>query len=324
MRKTQKPSGKQVGSPAQSHAPAMKAAARDRTSLDGLEAFTRVARLGSFSQAARELGVTASALSHGMRKLEANLGVRLLNRTTRSVRPTAAGQSLLAQLEPSLAQVAEALRQVRNEDGVPRGRLRLNVPRLAAHGVLAPLLGAYHARCPQVTLEIVTDDRFVDIVEAGFDAGIRFGESLAQDMVSVPLAPVPRFVVVATPEVVSRQRRPVHPDDLRQLACVRRRFPGGTLYAWEFRRGQQALRIPVSGPLTLNDDLMIRTAACAGIGFAYLAESDVADQLVSGELVTVLDDWCPPSEGLFLYYPSRRLVPPALREWLNLLQAGRS
>ena len=299
----------------------LKAFARDRTSLDSLQAFARIARLGSFSQAARELGVTASALSHGLRQLEAGLGVRLLNRTTRSVKPTAAGQSLLAQLEPSLAQVAEALRQVRNEDGVPRGRLRLNVPRQAARSVLAPLLAAYHARCPQVALEIVTDDRLVDIVEAGFDAGIRYGESLAQDMVSIPLTPVPRFVVVATADLVSSQRRLDHPDDLRRVPCIRRRFPGGVLYAWEFRRGNQSLRIAVDGPLTLDDDQMTLAAVRAGIGFAYLPESDVAASLAAGELVTTLEDWCPPSEGLFLYYPSRRLVPPALREWIRLLQA---
>ena len=165
-----------------------------QSGLDRLAAFVRIARLGSFAAAARELGVTSSALSHGLRQLEADLGVRLLNRTTRSVSPTEAGELLLGRLEPSLAEVEAALQSVRNEDGVPRGRLRLNVPRLAARLVLAPLLGQFHARCPQVQLEIVTDDRLVDIVEAGFDAGIRFGESLANQCLVIQLKKGDRFI----------------------------------------------------------------------------------------------------------------------------------
>ncbi len=294
---------------------------REGASLDRLAAFVRIAQLGSFAAAARELGVTASALSHGLRQLEAGLGVRLLNRTTRSVSPTEAGQSLLARLEPSLLEVQAALQQVRDEEGVPRGRLRLNVPRLAARTVVAPVLAQYHERCPLVRLEIVTDDRLIDIVEAGFDAGIRFGESLALDMVSIPLRPVPRFVVVGTPAYFAARGRPRHPDDLAAHACINRRFPSGALYAWEFARHRKARQIPVQGPLILDDDGLIVNAARAGLGLAYVAESEVSALLATGQLETVLEGWCPPSEGLFLYYPSRRLLPPALREWISLLQA---
>lgn len=302
---------------------ARQAPRRDRPALDSLAAFVRIARLGSFTAAARELGVTASALSHGLRQLEADLGVRLLNRTTRSVSPTEAGQSLLTRLEPTLAEVRAALQQVRNDDGVPRGRLRLNVPRLAARTVVAPLLGEFHARCPLVRLEIVTDDGLIDIVEAGFDAGIRFGESLALDMVSIPLRPVPRFIVVGTPGYFAAHGRPRHPADLATHACINRRFPSGELYAWEFARHRQAMQVRVDGPLILDDDAMIVAAACSGIGLAYVAETEVAKQLAGGELETALESWCPPSEGLFLYFPGRRLVPPALREWISLLQAQR-
>lgn len=295
----------------------------DRTgpSLDALAAFARVARLRSFSAAARELGVTASALSHSLRQLETRLGVRLLNRTTRSVTPTEAGGQLLSRLEPSLAGVETALQALRDLGGAPRGRLRLNVPRLAGRWVLAPLLGAFHARCPEVELEIVTDDGFVDIVAEGFDAGIRFGESLAGDMISVPLAPVPRFVVVGSPAYFAGHGRPRLPRDLRQHACINRRFPGGARYAWEFARGGKTLKVTVAGPMTLDDDGLIVAAACGSVGLGYVYEASAAAALAAGRLEAVLGDWCPPSEGLCLYYPGRRLLPPALRELIALLRS---
>lgn len=291
-------------------------------SLDALAAFVRVAQLCSFSKAARQLGVTPSALSHSLRQVEEVLGTRLLNRTTRSVTPTDAGQLLLQRLPPALQDIQGALREVRELGGTPSGTLRLNVPRQAARLVLAPLLAAFHARCPKVLLEIVTDDRMVDIVRDGFDAGIRFGGRVAADMVALPLRPAPRFLVVATPAYLDLHGRPKHPRDLAAHACINRRFPGSAPYAWEFAKKGQSMEVPVNGPLTLDDDQLVLQAALDGMGLAYVYDGMVGEALSSGRLECVLQDWCPQTEGFYLYYSSRRHVPAALRELIRLLQAS--
>ncbi|WP_353236336.1 LysR family transcriptional regulator [Diaphorobacter ruginosibacter] len=289
-------------------------------SLDALAAFANVARHRSFSAAAREMGVTASALSHGLAQLEVALQLRLLHRTTRSVTPTQAGQALLERLAPALDDVHQALEQARGMSASPHGRLRLNVPRQAARIVLAPVLAAFHEQCPGVVLDIVTDDRLVDIVEGGFDAGIRFGESLADGMIALPLKPIPRFIVVGTPHYFARHGRPRTPGDLQSHLCINRRFPGGSLYRWEFGRQGRRLDVRVNGPLTLDDDTMIVQAALAGIGLAYIYEDLVSSALASGALECVLQDWCPPTEGFYLYYSGRRHLPPALRALIGLLR----
>ncbi|MDR2334150.1 MAG: LysR family transcriptional regulator [Burkholderiaceae bacterium] len=291
-------------------------------SLDALASFARVAHRRSFSAAARDLGVTASALSHSVAQLESALQLRLLHRTTRSVTPTEAGQLLLERLAPALGDMHQALEEVRSMSAAPTGRLRLNVPRQAARIVLAPILTAFHERCPGVVLDIVTDDRLVDIVRDGFDAGIRFGESLAADMIALPLSPVPRFIVVGAPRYFARHGRPDTPQSLKLHACINRRFPGGALYHWEFSKQGRKLEVQTGGPLTLDDDTMIVQAALKGIGLAYVYEDMVGAALASGALECVLGDWCPPTEGFHLYYPSRRHLPAALKVLIELLRPG--
>lgn len=288
--------------------------------LHDLDAFAAVARHRSFRKAAAERGISASALSHALRGLEERLGVRLLNRTTRSVTPTEAGQRLLARLDPALREVAEALAELNALHAEPVGRLRLNVPRPAARLVLAPLLPRFVAAYPRVRIDVVTDDGLVDIVKDGFDAGIRFGESLAGDMVAVPIEPPQRFVCVAAPDYLATQGIPQTPRELLAHACIGRRFPSGNVYAWEFQREGQPLRVDVEGPLSFDDDLPMIQAARAGAGIAYVYEALVVDDLAEGRLALVLDAWKPPPSRFFLYYPGRRHLPAALRALVDFIR----
>lgn len=292
----------------------------DRPSLVDLQAFATVARLRSFRRAAGELHVSPSALSHTLRSLETRLGVRLLNRTTRSVSPTEAGQRLLARLAPTLQELDDALDEINSFRDSPVGTLRLNVPRAAAEYVLAPLAGRFLRENPGMRLEIVTDDNLIDIVAAGFDAGVRFGERLAQDMIAVPFGPAQRFVVVASPAYLAAHGRPATPQQLSAHRCIRIRFPNGSIYRWEFSRGDEKIEVEVEGPLDVGEMPLMVRAAEDGIGLAYVYEQSAASALAAGRLVTVLDDWRPPEPGFFLYYPSRRLVPAGLRAFIDLLQ----
>ena len=292
----------------------------DRPSLVDLQAFATVARLRSFRRAAAELHVSPSALSHTLRSLETRLGVRLLNRTTRSVSPTEAGQRLLARLAPTLQELDDALDEINSFRDSPVGTLRLNVPRAAAEYVLAPLASRFLRENPGMRLEIVTDDNLIDIVAAGFDAGVRFGERLAQDMIAVPFGPAQRFVVVASPAYLAAHGRPATPQQLSAHRCIRIRFPNGSIYRWEFSRGDEKIEVEVEGPLDVGEMPLMVRAAEDGIGLAYVYEQSAALALAAGRLVTVLDDWRPPEPGFFLYYPSRRLVPAGLRAFIDLLQ----
>lgn len=287
----------------------------DKPDLNELDAFASVARHRSFSKAAPECGVSASALSHAMRTLETRLGVRLLNRTTRSVTLTEAGEQLLARLAPALREIGEALDQVNQFRDTPRGSLRLNVPRTAARWLLAPIFARFLAAYPQIRLEVVTDDSLVDIVAQGFDAGIRFGETLARDMIALPMGPPLRLIVVAAPMYAARRGLPRQPQDLKQHACIGRRFPSGALYAWEFAKDGETLAVAVDGPLLLR-------AALDGIGLSYLYEEQAREWIAQGRLLRVLDDWCPPMPGFFLYYPSRRQLPTGLRLFIEMLRAS--
>ena len=290
-------------------------------SLPALEAFLAVARHGSFRKAASERNVSASALSHVIRGLEDILGVRLFNRTNRSIRITAAGEHLLKRIGPALGDIAEAIEEVNAFRGRPAGLLRLNVPRIAAELVVKPVMGRFLATYPEITLEVVSDDGLVDIVAAGFDAGIRPGRKLARGMVAVPVGPQRRFAVVGAPAYFAGRDRPCVPQDLHAHACVERRFPDGSRYAWEFARGADVVEVEVSGPLIVDDSALAVAAALDGIGLAHIHDGLVADHAARGDLVRVLEDWCPPLAGFFLYYPGRRQVPAALRAFIDTVRA---
>lgn len=286
-------------------------------SLDDLDAFAAVARHRSFRRAAAERGVSASTLSQALRDLEARLDVRLLNRTTRSVGLTEAGRHLLERLSPALSEIRAAMDQVHAERGVPAGSVRINAPEPAVELVLAPMVAPFLAAFPQVRLEIMGETAFVDIVAQGYDAGVRWGESLAQDMVAVPIAGPQRFCVVASPELIARTGVPQRPQDLLAHPCLRTKFPSGVRPAWEFERDGKELKIEPEGPLTSSSTRLQLAAALAGVGFLATFEGNVAQDIAAGRLVSVLEDWLPPFPGPFLYYPSRRHVPAALRAFID-------
>ena len=290
--------------------------------LNDLQAFAAVARTRSFRGAAAELGVSASALSHALRGLEARLGVRLLNRTTRSVAPTEAGQRLLERLAPALRDIRGALDEVNAFRDSPIGTLRINAPRPACELVLAPLVARFLAEHPGMRVELVADDRIVDIVALGFDAGVRFGESLQQDMIAVPLGPAQHFVVVASPAYLAARGTPASPHDLAAHSCVRVRFPDGSYYRWQFQRGPERVEVEVDGRVATDDMRMILAAAEQGLGLAYIYAQYAEPALAAGRLVTVLDDWRPPEPGFFLYYPSHRLPPAGLRAFIELARTA--
>ncbi len=288
--------------------------------LPALEVFLAVARHNSFRKAASERGVSPSALSHVIRGLEDAIGVRLFNRTNRSIRITAAGERLLERIGPALGDIAEAVEQAREARGRPAGTLRLNVPRAAADLVVQPMMGRFLDAYPEVRLEVTTNDGLVDIVAAGFDAGIRAGQHLAQDMISVPVGPPLRFAVVGAPGYFAGRGKPRVPQDLRLHACVGRRYPSGALYSWAFARDGEAMELELSGRLVLDDRALIIAAALGGMGLAHIHEALVADHIARGELVRVLEDWCPVLPSFFLYYPGRRRVPAPLRAFIDTVR----
>jgi DNA-binding transcriptional LysR family regulator len=287
-----------------------------------LTTFLAIAKQRSFRRAAAELGVTPSALSHSLRALETQLGVRLLNRTTRSVSLTEAGERLLARVGPAFRDIDEALDELNVFRDRPSGTLRINAARAATRLHLIPVAARFLAAHPEARIELVSEEALVDVVAAGFDAGVRFGETIAADMVATPFGPKQHaFAVVGTPSFFERHPRPKTPHDLRSLPCVRFRFATGGLYRWEFERAGAELSVEVDGPLTLSDiDLMV-DAAMSGVGLAYVFEQAVREQLASGQLVRVLEDWCPPYPGFFLYYPSRQRQPAVLRAFLEFVRA---
>ena len=289
--------------------------------LPALEAFLAVARHQSFRKAAAERGVSPSALSHVIRGLEDSLDVRLFNRTNRSIRITAAGEHLLKRLGPAVGDIAAAIEGVNAFRGRPAGLLRLNVPRIAAELVVKPVMGRFLTTYPEVRLEVVSDDGLVDIVAEGFDAGIRPGRRLAQDMIAVPVGPQRRFAIVGAPTYFADRNRPRIPQDLHAHACIGRRYPSGTRYAWELARDGEVMEVDVAGPLVVDDSALMVWAALDGIGLAFVYESLVADHLAAGELVRVLEDWCPLLPHFFLYYPGRRQIPAPLRAFIDMVWA---
>jgi DNA-binding transcriptional LysR family regulator len=288
--------------------------------LADLAAFAAVAARLSFRRAAVDRGVSPSALSHSIRGLEERLGVRLFNRTTRSVALTEAGAQLNERLRHVFGDIDAALDSINRFRDSPMGRLRLNVPR-AAVPMLAPVVNAFVRRHPDVSLEIVTDDALIDIVAAGFDAGIRFGEHLAQDMIAVRVGRALRFAVVASPDYFARCGRPATPHDLNQHACIRRRFPSGAIFRWEFEKDNAPLDIDVPGRLTLDDPTLMLQCAAAGAGIALVFEHEAELLLRAGSVISVLEDWCPRFPGMFLYHPMRRQMPAALRTFIDIARA---
>jgi DNA-binding transcriptional LysR family regulator len=284
--------------------------------LRDLDAFATVARAKNFRRAAREQRVSVSSLSQRLRALEEHLGVRLLNRTTRSVGLTEAGELLLARVAPAIGDVREALDRVRGLRDVPSGRLRINAPPPAIDLVIAPMIAPFLAAYPKIDLEIVADSSFVDIVDAGFDAGVRYGEHLAQDMIALSLGPPQRYTVVAAPDYVAQHGRPKHPKDLLAHPAIRTRFSNGVMPDWEFEKAGRAVKLAPPARLIATYLPMAMQAVCDGVGFWMTFEGHVRAAIKSGALVSVLDDWCAAFPGPFLYYPSRRQPPPALAAFI--------
>ncbi|BDL41191.1 LysR family transcriptional regulator [Methylorubrum sp. GM97] len=291
--------------------------------LGDLAAFVSVAEAGGFREGARASGTSASGLSEAVRRLETRLGVRLFNRTTRSVAPTEAGARLLERLTPALGEVEAALDVVNGFRDRPAGTLRLNVPVSAARLVLPRIVPPFLAAYPDIRLDVVAEDSFVDVLAAGCDAGIRYDERLEQDMIAVPIGPrQQRFATAAAPAYLDRHRHPQHPSELLDHACIGGRFASGATIAWEFERDGEVVRVNPSGPLIVRvgaaTDLAV-DAAVAGVGIITLFEDWLQPHLDSGALEPVLEPWWQPFSGPFLYYPGRRYLPALLRAFIDFI-----
>jgi DNA-binding transcriptional LysR family regulator len=297
----------------------------DRGNLADLNAFVAVADRLSFRAAATQLGVTPSALSHSLRQLEARLGVRLLNRTTRSVSVTDAGLRLLARLRPAIGEIAGALEDLNQERQRPMGRLRIHAIQIAAAVVIAPIWARFLSTYPEVHLELAINDTPVDIVAKGFDAGIAPRDRVPADMIAVRVMGPLKVAVVGAPTYFARRRPPRTPDDLAQHSCIQFRSAGdGAEFAWPFERNRKSRRISVDGRVMVNNGYLAVRAAVDGLGIAYTLEAMAEPYLRSGQLVRVLDEWSPSFGGLFLYYSGRRQVPAALRAFIDMARMTRA
>jgi DNA-binding transcriptional LysR family regulator len=296
-----------------------------KTDLGELSAFVAVARASGFREAARATNGSASGLSEAVRRLETRLGVRLLNRTTRSVTLTEAGSSLLARLDPALHEIDAALDVINGFRDTPTGLLRLNVPMSAARLVLPAIVPRFLARYPEIRLEVVAEESFVDVLAAGCDAGIRYEERLEQDMIAVPIGPrIQRMAAAASPAYLARHGMPAHPRDLPPGACIRARFASGAMIQWVFERDGETITVEPNGQLLVQIggalDLSI-DAAVQGLGVVYLFEDWLAPYVAKGLLEPVLQPWWPQFSGPFLYYPGRKLVPAPLRAFVDFLRS---
>jgi len=290
--------------------------------LADLDAFTAVARERNFRAAARKRGVSASSLSEALRRLEERLGVRLLNRTTRSVTLTEAGERLMERLSPALGEVASALDQVSSFRDSATGTLRLNVATVVARAVLPDIAADFLKTYPGITLEVSGDDSFIDVLAAGFDAGVRYGEKLEKDMIAVPIGPrTQRFITAATPAYLAANGEPRHPRDVLDHPCIRHRFASGSAPAWEFERGDEVIRISPPARITTNTLELQIAAAVAGLGIIATFEEFLAPAVARGELVPILEDWTPDFPGPYLYYASRKHMPAPLRAFIDFLKS---
>ena len=292
-----------------------------RDELSDLAAFAVVAEEGSFTRAAARLGLSQSALSHAMTGLEARLKVRLLARTTRSVSTTEAGEVLLRALAPALEDIALGLARAGALGAAASGAVRLTATKNAITAVVLPALPAFLAAHPAVRMELIVDDGLIDIVAGRFDAGIRFGNIVEKDMIAVRVGPDKRRAVVGAPAYFAANPPPATPHDLAAHPCIGYRLTkAGGLYAWEFEENGRPLQVRIDGPLVFNDTVLMRQAALAGLGIAYLYEDDAEADVRAGRLMRILEDWCPPLPGYFLYHPSRRQTPPALAALIATLR----
>lgn len=289
-----------------------------RPGLQELDAVAAVARERSFRGAALALGMSTTALSNAVAKLEANLGVRLFNRTTRSVSPTDAGRVFVEMTGPALLDIHSAMDAARSQQATPSGVLRINAFIAAAREVMSPLVLEFLRRHPGVHVDLVTEGRLVDIVAEGFDLGVRRADLVPADMIAVPLGRPQRSVVVGSQAYFKQHGKPRVPSDLTQHKCIRVRLPNGVLLRWHFEKHSQVAPIDAKGPITLDEGSLVRTAVLEGVGIGYLFEQDVRDDIAARRLTQVLDDWMPPRADLCLYYPGRRNPSAALKAFLAL------
>lgn len=296
----------------------------DREDWAALASFAVVAEERSFTRAAARLGVTASALSHTVRRLEERLGVQLLARSTRSVSSTQPGEKLLLRLNPAIGEISRAVEELGASAGRPAGHIRISAPGEAARRVIAPMLPKFVETYPDIIVEILVEQAFTDIVARRMDAGIRLGESLEKDVVAVPVSGPVRMAVVASPAYLAKHGVPKTPRDLRSHRCINIRLPSaGVIYKWEFERGTEKMEVAVEGPLVFDSGGMVLDATLAGVGLGYVLEDRATDAFRSGALKRVLTDWCPPFPGFYLYYPGRRQLSPALAAFIDAIRVKR-
>jgi DNA-binding transcriptional LysR family regulator len=290
----------------------------DRVSLTELEAIIAVAREGSFRKAALALGMSTTSLSNAVAKLESRLGSRLFNRTTRSVSLTDAGRTFVLQVEPSLRDIEDAMAGVRSQQQTPSGTLRINTFAAGARQIMSPLVLEFLRRYPDVHVDLVTEGRIVDIVADGFDLGLRRADLVPADMIAVPLRRPQRYAVVASPAYFEQHGKPLTPPDLYRHKCIRVRLPNGALFPWHFEKKGQAFQIDVTGPITLDEASLARTAVLEGVGIGFFLEQNVREDLAAGLMQRVLADWTLPMGDLCLYYPGRRHPSAALKAFIAL------
>lgn len=287
-------------------------------SLTDFDAVIAISRRGSFRAAALDMGMSTTALSNAIAKLEGQLGVRLFNRTTRSVSLTDAGRRFVDQVTPALKEIYQALDAVRSEQETPSGTLRINAFATAAREIIEPLVIEFLRRFPDVHIDLVTEGNFVDIVAEGFDFGVRSENRVPTDMIAIPLGPLRRYAVVASPAYLKNREVPVVPADLLKHDCVRTRLPSGAMFRWQFKDEDQLLQIDVRGPITLDEATLARRAVLNSVGVGFFMESDVLEDIEQGKLVRLLEEWTPRISPLCLYYPSRRNPPAAFQVFVDL------
>jgi DNA-binding transcriptional LysR family regulator len=290
----------------------------EQLNLRELEAVIAIARRGTFRAAAIDLGMSTTALSHTIGRLEAGLGVRLFNRTTRSVSLTDAGRLFVQQVAPSLQDLHAALETVRSQRETPSGTIRINAAPFAARAIISPLVLEFLRRYPEMNVDLVTEGKMVDIVNDGFDMGVRVAGLVPSDMIAVSLGRPQRHAVVGSPDYFAQHPKPVVPPDLLNHRCIRVRLPDGSLFRWRFEKDDEPVQIDVRGPITLDEAGLVRTSVLEGTGLGYTMEEEVLPDIKAGRLVRVLEDWTPPYPGLCLYYPGRRNLSAGVKAFLDL------
>ena len=294
----------------------------ERPTLSELTALATVYKLRSFRKAADELEISPSTLSHIIRDLETRLGARLFNRTTRSVSPTESGERLVTRVSPLLLELDTALREVNDAKDLPRGVLRLTASDTVAMMLVETVIPRFLQKYPEMSVDLVAEAAFVDIVAEGFDAGFRLGEAVPLDMIAIHVGGPSRMLVVASPAYLHGRETPATPDDLTLHNCIRSRTPAGRNYRWEFELAGRPHSVEVQGTLTLNRTEHMLKAALSGMGIAFVPEIMAAPYLSSGQLSSLLEEWCPPYPGIYLYYPGRRLLPPGLKAFIDVLKVS--